>query len=142
MVASGSRPAPTSASRSAVDNALDIVHQIQAGNETDKIHIGPRALLGVSVRAVGENPLGTNQTSPADSGALVVTVQNGSAADAAGIQEGDVITSVGGKKIADDDGLHLALTVFHPGEKVTVGWIDASGGSHSESVTLKEGPPA
>ena len=53
-----------------------------------------------------------------------------------------MITSVGGKKIADDDGLHLALTVFHPGEKVTVGWIDASGGSHSESVTLKEGPPA
>jgi S1-C subfamily serine protease len=52
-----------------------------------------------------------------------------------------VITSVGGKKIADDNGLHLALTVFHPGEKVTVGWIDASGGSHSESVTLKRVRP-
>jgi S1-C subfamily serine protease len=63
----------------------DIVHQIQAGNETDKIHIGPRAPR-VSVRAVGENPLGTNQTSPADSGALVVTVQNGSAG-AAGIRK-------------------------------------------------------
>ena len=37
--------------------------------------------------------------------------------------------------------LHTALADFHPGDQVTVEWIDVSGQTHSASVKLGVGPP-
>jgi S1-C subfamily serine protease len=123
-----------------IDNAVSIAKMIQNGTRTDRVHIGGRALLGVSVRAASDPTTGTQ--SPVSSGALVVGVQGNSAASNAGIQEGDVITQVAGRTIADDNALHNALTVFYPGQSVQITWVDANGNSHSATIKLGQGPPA
>jgi len=30
---------------------------------------------------------------------------------------------------------------YHPGDKVTIGWTDASGQNHTATVQLSSGPP-
>ena len=79
---------------------------------------------------------------PVGSGAFVSNVQAGSGASSAGIQTGDVIVSINGKTINDQNALHLALTIYHPGDKVDVGWVDGNGDHHSANVQLGSGPPA
>jgi S1-C subfamily serine protease len=124
-----------------VDHAITVVRQIQNGSGSDRVHIGSsRALLGVNV--ADANAGDTNCSSGQTSGALVVGVQGNSAASAAGIQECDTITSLNGKSISDQNALHLALTAYNPGQKVSVGWVDTSGGNHTADVTLGSGPPA
>ncbi len=53
---------------------------------------------------------------PDADGLLVRTVDEGSAASAAGIQEGDLITEAGGRRVTDVDALHRALDAVAPGE--------------------------
>jgi len=31
---------------------------------------------------------------------------------------------------------------YHPGDTVTIGWVNASGTAHTAKVTLVSGPPA
>jgi len=47
---------------------------------------------------------------PLESGVLVMSVEKGSPAEEAGLREGDVIVSYGGKSIAGVDDLHRLLT--------------------------------
>jgi S1-C subfamily serine protease len=123
-----------------ITNAISITDQIQKGDESNGVHIGARALLGVSVKDANDPTSGVQ--SPVSSGAAVTTVQSGSAAAAAGIQVGDVVTAIDGNAIQDQNGLHLALTKYHPGDKVSVDWVDSGGQKHTASVQLGEGPPA
>ncbi len=119
-----------------VTDASVVVQQIRSGQGTEEVHIGAnRALLGVVVS-------GTNGSATPTSGALVNEVQDPSAASDAGIAAGDVVVSLDGNRIADDQALHLALTKYQPGDHVQVSWVDAQGTSHTASVTLGEGPPA
>ena len=53
-------------------------------------------------------------------GALVAKVMRGSAAARAGIQPGDVITHVNGKKVKDQRHLPLLIAFLKPGTKVTL----------------------
>ena len=124
-----------------IDNAVSIARQIQNGDETNGVHIGARALLGVSVVAASD-PSTTTCQPATTSGALVTNVQGGSGAAAAGLQQCDVITNVDGSDVKDDQALHLALTKYHPGDNVQVTWVDSSGQQHSGSAKLGEGPPA
>jgi S1-C subfamily serine protease len=76
-----------------------------------------RGKLGVEVRTVTPDlvkVLGTNQ------GALVVSVQPGSAADKAGVQAGDVVTMVNNTPIRDSDELVNAISDIGPNEHVTL----------------------
>lgn len=57
---------------------------------------------------------------PVDKGVLVASVEEGSCADAAGIEEGDVIIAADGKEIADFDALVAAKNSHQPGETMTV----------------------
>ena len=36
-----------------IDKALEVVHQIQAGKDSDTVHVGERGILGVQVQNVG-----------------------------------------------------------------------------------------
>jgi S1-C subfamily serine protease len=111
-----------------INTALEIAHQIQSGQSTTKVHVGPRALLGVQVQQSG--------------GATVAGVQSGGPAASAGITAGDVITSVDGTAIDSVSDLPTALDRYRPGDRVTIGWTDTDGRSHTASVELAEGPPA
>lgn len=57
---------------------------------------------------------------PVSNGVLVVSVEAGSCAEAAGIAEGDIIVAADGKEIKDMDGLVAAKNKHKPGEAMTV----------------------
>ena len=62
-------------------------------------------------------------------------------AQEAGIAQGDVITSLGGKTIDSANDLTNAMLTYHPGDKVSIGWTDGSGQTHTATVQLSSGPP-
>ena len=68
-------------------------------------------------------------------------MESGSPADSAGIAQGDVITSIDGKAVANASDLTTLMFPYHPDDKVQVGWVDQSGGHHDASVGLVAGPP-
>ena len=74
------------------------------------------------------------------SGAVVSGTTPNSPAASAGISSGDVITSVNGNSVASAEALTTALSGKHAGDKVTIGWTDSSGTSHTATITLLEGP--
>lgn len=118
-----------------IDKAISIVKIIRAGTETDKVHIGDRALLGVQVQNLN------GQTSPVTAGALVVGVQAKTGASDAGIKENDVVVEVDGKAVTDSDTLRATLVKLHPGDSVNVVWVDSNGARHNADVKLIPGPP-
>jgi S1-C subfamily serine protease len=67
---------------------------------------------------------------------------SGSAAAQAGLTGGDEITSVAGHAVSSADGISSTLATHHPGDKITIGWTDQSGQSHTATVTLTTGPAA
>ncbi len=119
-----------------INTAMSVVHQIEAGRNSARVHIGDRALLGVRVQNGSGNPL-----APTTPGALVAGVEPGSPAASAGISQGDVITSMDGHDLTSASALTEALFPHHPGDHVTIGWVDGSGQQHSASVQLIPGPP-
>jgi S1-C subfamily serine protease len=123
-----------------INQAMSIADKIESGTSTSTIHVGSTAFLGVSVASASQSSgqIGGTGTS----GAQVAGVLNGGAAEAAGIQQGDVITSVDGKTIDSSDDVSTALVDHHPGDKIKIGWTDTAGQAHSATVTLRSGPPA
>jgi putative serine protease PepD len=78
--------------------------------------------------------LGSNGAS-----AKVVTVRTGTPASKAGLQIGDVITSLGGTKVSSSDDLRSAINARKPGDKVAVTYT-RNGKSHTVSLTLASRP--
>lgn len=76
---------------------------------------------------------------PVDKGVLVASVEEGSCADIAGIEEGDVIVAADGKEIADFDALVAAKNAHKPGETMTV-TLARSDGNIDLQITLDETP--
>jgi S1-C subfamily serine protease len=126
-----------------INEAATVVAQICRGNTTDKVHIGPTALLGVQINnsATATTVPDGSHSAQSSSEATVSSVESNSAAASAGIKTGDVITSINGKSIANSDALHLALTLYHPGDRINVGWVDTAGARHTAAVKLGVGPP-
>ena len=110
--------------------ALTVARAIESGSGSTTVHIGPTAFLGV---AVGQS---TAQ------GAAIVGVETGTPASGAGLQAGDVITSVNGTAVASSSALGRTLQSLRPGQRVTVGWADQAGQAHTATVTLTSGPAA
>jgi serine protease Do len=68
-------------------------------------------------------------------GALIAQVSEGSAAEKAGLQNGDIITAVNGKAISDPHSLRLTVGGMTPGDKVTVTYL-RDGQTRTADVTL------
>ncbi len=116
-----------------INTALNYAHQLLAHPTAPPAG----ALLGVCP---------TDSTSQA--GALVTAgcgtangVVSGSPAARAGLSAGDVITALGGNSVTSAASLALLLQGDHPGQSVTLVWIDAGGDRHQATVTLAAAPP-
>jgi len=81
-----------------------------------------RPRLGVVVAPVEDVDVEVYRL-PRVAGAEVVSVQEGSPAEAAGLRMGDVIVSVNGEPIADNTDLTTRLARMQPGDRVRLGVI-------------------
>jgi S1-C subfamily serine protease len=143
-----------------INQALSIARQIEAGNGSSTIHIGTTAFLGVEISPNGSSsnsgsgngsgngsgPFGgnsgnTGNSGSSGSGATVAGVVTNGPAQEAGLAQGDVITSLGGKTINSADDLTKDMSAYHPGDKVQVAWTDANGQTHTATAQLSSGPP-
>ena len=61
-------------------------------------------------------------TEKVDDGVKITDISKGSAAEKAGLKEGDVITKVGSKKITDPEELMDAVTAYKPKQDVTISY--------------------
>jgi 2-alkenal reductase len=76
---------------------------------------------------------------PVQSGALVGTVQPGGPAAAAGLRDGDIITSINGKSVGQDGSLRAMLLEYNPGDTVTIDVL-RDGSMQQLQITLVERP--
>jgi S1-C subfamily serine protease len=108
-----------------IDDAIDVAEQIEDGQESAEVQVGPSAYLGI---AITDSPEGVQ----------VGQVESGGAAADAGIQAGAFITGIDDTTITAYDDLRAALASHEPGDEVTLHWTDAAGADHESAVTLGE----
>ncbi len=173
-----------------INTALDVAHQIAAGQRSATVAIGLPGFLGVLVPqsnssspqqqaaqqrqqerqqsqqgsgsgggtgSGGTGPSGSGQRAsgcvlddsdtsvpaliaPVSRGALVDGVLCGTAAGAAGLVSGDVITSVNGQAVSSPTGLTQSVSGLRPGTKVKLEWETATGQSLTRTVPLGAAP--
>jgi S1-C subfamily serine protease len=120
-----------------INQAVTLAHQIEAGQASGTIHIGPTGLLGVGVMSA-EQAAANGIT--AGSGAVIEQALPGTPAERAGITGGDVIIAAGGHMVTSPSGLQSALERFHPGDHVSISWTDQLGQNHTATLVLANGP--
>jgi S1-C subfamily serine protease len=135
-----------------INQALQIASQIAARQGNSAVHIGLPAFMGVTVaNAATGCPPGSGggfggsggsggSAGSTNSGAIVCNVFSGTPAQSAALQGGDVITSVDGKAVSNANSLIAVTAEYHPGQSLTVRYLDASGATHSATLTLIGGP--
>jgi S1-C subfamily serine protease len=122
-----------------IDTATAIVSQIQSGQASAAVHIGPTAFLGVEVEtSAAQGGFGFGGSS--SSGAPIVGVLSGSPAAQAGLVAGDTIVTVDGQSVTSPGTLTTLVGSDRPGGKVEIGWVDQAGDRHTSTVTLASGP--
>jgi S1-C subfamily serine protease len=116
-----------------INTALNIAHEITASQASSTVHIGATAFLGLEIATSDQQ---------ASSGVTLAGVASGTPAAAAGLGSGDVITSLNGQQVNSGTDIQQILVGEHPGDKVSIGWTDPYGQSHTATVTLASGPTA
>jgi len=153
-----------------INSALTIARQIASGQASATVYIGVPGFLGVVVAtSTSSSPqqqaadaaqgggraaaggssscqFGSQQggpptrIAPTAAGALVIGVLCITAAMSAGMQPGDVITSVAGQPITTPGSLTGVTGKYHPGDVVTVIWVSLDGIQHTTRMQLGPGP--
>jgi len=107
-----------------IATAARVTSQIVAGKRSSRVHVGATAFLGIRVQ-----------------GTTVDDVVRGSPAYKAGIKPGDVIISVGGKRVTGEAGITAAVLAHKPGQVIKVVYTDETGAPRTAKVKLANGPP-
>jgi serine protease Do len=94
-----------------------------------------RALLGVTIVDIND-AMAKEKGIKEYSGVYVAGVNSGSAAEKAGIKEGDIITQINGIVINSASELQENVARFRPGDKIKVNFV-RKGDPHEVEVTLK-----
>jgi len=115
-----------------IDRALRVARQIEAGHGSATVHVGPTAFLGLLVEPGGEADV---------AGAVVAQVVPGGPAARAGVGPGDVVTRVDGHAVSTTAAIVKLLQRKHPGDTVTLSWIDQTGSRTTARARLVSGPP-
>jgi S1-C subfamily serine protease len=115
-----------------VNDALNIVHQIESGRSSGNTNVGQSGFLGVDVQDAG----GGFGFGGGGSGVVVQQVVSGSPADSAGIKAGDTITAVNGQQVGSSTSLTQLISSKHPGDAVRISWVDQNGDTHDANVRL------
>jgi serine protease Do len=111
---------------------LDVVSELRADGRVS------RGYLGVELQTM-DVTLAKAMGVPNAAGALVASVQPGAPAAEAGLEDGDVITTIAGTPVKDSTTLVRAVAKHDPGEKVAVVAL-RDGREKQFTVTLAERP--
>jgi len=114
-----------------INQALTIAQDIRDGKSTSTNHLGTSAFLGITV---------SGSTANRANGVSIAGVVDGSAAAGAGLSIGDRITKLDGKSVTTNASLRELIAPHHPGDTVSITWIDSSSKSHTADVTFGTGP--
>ena len=95
------------------DVAAPIVEQLRAGEEIE------RGFLGVSIQPINED-LADSLGLPRNRGEFVQTVQPDGAADRAGIRPGDVVISIDGQAVTEEQTLSFLVANITPGTRIPI----------------------
>ncbi|MFM6926377.1 MAG: PDZ domain-containing protein [Ferruginibacter sp.] len=93
----------------------------------------PTAFLGVTTNVYSD----ANDKEGTHKGAEITNITKGSAAEKAGLKNGDIITKINDKKVDDPNSLSDVVTSFKPKEEVTV-YYRRDGKEQSAKTTLGE----
>lgn len=118
-----------------INEATSIAKEIESGTSSSTVHIGTTVFLGVEVDANAQADGGST------SGAQVAGVISNSPAQGAGLDVGDVITSVDGQPVASANALTELLERYRPSNRVTIGWTNSLGQTQTANMQLSSGPP-
>ncbi len=123
-----------------IDHAITIANQIANGHASATVHIGLAGFIGINVAdaSAGCQDSFGGVTPPVSSGALVCQVFAGTPAAQGGLNNGDVITSINGHSVATADALTGLTAADHPGDRLSIAYVDTSGAKHTTTVTLGE----
>ena len=111
-----------------INQALGIADQIRARAPSDTVHIGPPTLLGVGV-AAGDQGAEVP-------GVIIREALRGGPAQAAGLVDGDVLTTIDGAPLDSATTLTQILDRHYPGDVIELTWIDRSGQQRTGKATL------
>ena len=133
-----------------IDNALSIARQIESGTTTADIHIGATAFLGVEIGSSSSSSNGLGGTGgfgdpsgqTGTTGVPVAGTLSGSPAANLGLTQGDTITAIAGQSVSSAADIAHALVKYHPGDSISITWVDQSGQSQTANLTLTTGPAA
>ena len=99
-----------------------------------------RGWLGVQIQPVTAD-IASSLGLDATKGAIVAEVQDGSPAEKAGLQVGDVVLQVDGKEVQDPKDLAIKISGFAPGSEVNI-TLHRDGSTVTETVALGTLPGA
>jgi S1-C subfamily serine protease len=130
-----------------INEALSIAEQIEAGTTSADVHIGATAFLGLEIApSSGSSGTGFGDPGAPNQGSMLgVTIAgtvSGSPSADAGLTAGDTITEVGGRSISMGWDITQALVPYHPGDTISITWVDQYHQSHTTTLTLTSGPAA
>ncbi len=112
-----------------ISSAIDTIEELM--NMTPKTVVedeAQRGYLGVEV---------SDQYSLPESGALIVSVTEGSAADEAGLQAYDIITAIDGESVTSGSSLQTVLSYYTGGTEVTVTYLTLEESGNSREYVEK-----
>jgi S1-C subfamily serine protease len=135
-----------------INIAVGIAQQIEAGNGSSTIHVGPTAFLGIELSAAssgasdGSSGFGgfgfgnVGNTGAQASGVEISGVAAGGPAANAGMTAGDTITSISGQSVTSSESISTIIGADKPGQSATVVYTDPDDQQHTVTVTLASGP--
>lgn len=108
-----------------IDEAMEIVNHILAGEEVGDVRLGRHGAMGVSVSDSADGP-------------TIVDVTPGSPAEQIGIEPGDIIRSVDGTDVTNVVDVTYEVSQYRVGDRIPVTWETPSGSIESGYLTLTD----
>ncbi len=113
----------------AIDAVLPFIESFASGDA----RLTPEtAWFGASTRTVAQTPDDERAQLQVDTGAVVVDVFDGSAADRAGLQTGDVITDINGQDVMSPEDVARVIRALDPGDRVRIEFARGSSSLDAE----------